>query len=114
VRAVLQIQSPGFQAAQIGSYRTRDKNANPLTLPNCITAPSSSAKRWQPYLETIRRRIARGAWTDNYRAPKPAQPTGDPTPDLAGQLVQLAELQLAGALTAEEFDQAKKRLLSGG
>jgi hypothetical protein len=62
LNAVLQIHSSAFQANQVGSYWTSDKKHDPWKLPNCITAPSASAKEWQPYLDAIRTRIARGAW----------------------------------------------------
>ena len=44
-----------------------------------------------------------------------AEPTPAPAsaPSLASQLKQLAELQASGALSAEEFDAAKQKLLAG-
>ncbi len=114
INAVLQIQSSAFQAATVGSYWTKDKDHDPWKLPNCITAPSSTAKKWRPHLDAIRARIARGVWPGHPVQASPATPAPavHQAPDLAGQLAQLAELRRSGALTMEEFEQAKKRLLS--
>lgn len=50
--------------------------------------------------------------TPQYAPPPPpaAAPGGD---DLVGRLGELARLREAGALTAEEFDAAKAKLLAG-
>jgi len=46
------------------------------------------------------------------KAPAPAPPAKDPKTDLVETLERLAKLHAAGALTQEEFDAAKKKLLS--
>ena len=41
-----------------------------------------------------------------------AQSSGAPVPDLVSQLSELAELRISGAMTEEEFRNAKARLLT--
>jgi Short C-terminal domain len=114
LNAVLQVHSSAFPAAQVGSLRTTDKKHDPMKLPNCITVPSSAARKWQPHLDAIRGRIARGSWATSNATPAPAEslPNDEPSPDIAAQLTQLAELQKSGALTTDEFERAKKRVLA--
>jgi hypothetical protein len=46
-------------------------------------------------------------------APPPAAAPPAPQTDMVGQLKQLSDLKAAGALTDEEFEAAKQKLLAG-
>jgi hypothetical protein len=112
----LQITSPGFQGNLPGSYWSKDKQHDPWKLPNCIPVGRGAAAKWQPTLALVRERISKGVWSDGIGAP-PTQATPiSPTPTSPGsglteQLKGLAELHEAGALSDEEFTQAKQKLL---
>jgi Short C-terminal domain len=45
--------------------------------------------------------------------PAPAAPAAAPQPDMVAQLSQLKELLDSGAITQQEFDTAKQKLLAG-
>lgn len=112
----LQIVSPSFQGNLPQSYWTRDKGHDPWKLPNCIPVGRSAATTFQPSLALVRERLAKGYWTDGIGT-QPAPPTSEPTPaenggfDIAGQIKELAALHEAGALSEDEFERAKQKLL---
>ena len=55
--------------------------------------------------------IMLGKYRGHRAATAPVATEAAASTDLSGQLAELARLRTAGALTAEEFDQAKRRLL---
>lgn len=134
---VLVIQTPSFPGTQAGSYWASGKNTRPAELPNAIPLPSKGVlKTWQRHLQTLRLGVANGRLVA--AQPKlppelgepivinPITPKAPPTveqqqasptaslavTDLGQQLKQISELHAAGALTDEEFAQAKAKLLS--
>lgn len=113
---VLAVQTAAFQGGQVGSFWSNDKNHDPFKLPNCIPINKSTATKWQPHLDRIRSRIAIGHWGGSASSPV-ATSAPSPTPpaasSLAAQLAQLGDLHSQGVLTANEFEQAKRRLLAG-
>lgn len=113
----LQIVSPSFQGNLPQSYWTRDKGHDPWKLPNCIPVGRGAATTFQSSLALVRERLAKGYWTDGVGAAPaepaadPAQPTNSGSVDLAAQIKELAALHEAGALSDDEFAQAKQKLL---
>lgn len=115
--AVLQIQTASFSGTRPGGYWSNDKSTDPFKLPNCL--PLSSKKvvgAWQGHLATLRQAIANGGFPNpavpQERAPSaPAAPSPPSTGGLAAELQQLAELRASGALSDDEFAQAKSKLL---
>jgi Short C-terminal domain len=110
----LQITSPGFQGNIPGSYWSNDKKHDPWKLPNCIPVGRGAAAKMQASLGLVRDRIASGTWADDIgRPPSEASPDdqGQGGGRLAQQLKELAALHQAGALSDEEFAQAKRKLL---
>jgi hypothetical protein len=114
----LQIVSPSFQGNLPQSYWTRDKGHDPWKLPNCIPVGRNAVTAFQGSLALVRERLAKGYWTDGVGAAPPEaapdlkSPANTGTGDLAAQIKELAALHEAGALSDDEFAQAKQKLLS--
>lgn len=133
---VLAIQTSSFQGTQAGSYWSKGKNVNPAELPNAIPLPSKAVvAKWQKHLQTLRAAVAGGGLGANTAPPPelgppvhlgvippkqnapPSAPSNRATvtgtdADLGAQLQKLADLHAAGALSDEEFAQAKAKLLA--
>jgi hypothetical protein len=65
-------------------------------------------KKWKPHLDRLREFIAEA------KRQSAAHDTAASAASLARELGELAELHQAGALTADEFAEAKTRLLARG
>ncbi|MEI6501285.1 MAG: SHOCT domain-containing protein [Armatimonadota bacterium] len=114
---VLAVQTPSYQGILPHSYWTQDRNHDPWKLPNCIPIARNAAKTFPPYLQMIRNRIDKGYWEDGIGESGPPSVQSSPTQlsggdSLADQLKTLTELHGAGALSDEEFAQAKGKLLA--
>jgi hypothetical protein len=127
--AVLQVQTASFAGTRAGGYWASDKGSDPFKLPNCVPLANKKALgAWQGHLATLRSGIAAGGFRPPTQAAarpaipqQPARTITIPTvgrtrePETAigisDEVKKLADLHAAGALTDEEFAQAKGKLL---
>lgn len=95
-----------------GTTKSRNADSNdPYTLSNTLPTTKSEYAEALPQVNELRRRISeskRTSVTIVQSAPEPILATGG----LASQIRELKELHDAGALSAEEFNAAKAKLLS--
>ena len=108
----LQVQVANAPAMAPGSYWSQDAKDSPWRLPNCIPIPNKGAlANWEPHLEKVRGLIARAKETP---APIPSGGAGKEAgaEDLASALERIQAMHESGALSDEEFAQAKAKLLS--
>ena len=103
VTAVLEVSAPGYDSTKQHDFWAKDKDRDPFKLSNCLPLEGgkSAIAGINPRLEQIRR------WIKS--AHKPIDETANRS--FADQLIQLKTLFDAGALTEEEFCQAKKKLI---
>jgi hypothetical protein len=104
MKGTIEIHTPGLGATKASDYWSTDKNEDPFKLPNTIPIAKANLGQYQPRLDELRALVA--------AARTPRNEASASSTDLAGQLAQLKQLLDAGALSSEEFDAAKKRLLN--
>ena len=111
ITAVLEIHTAAHQANSVGDYWTKStgsgKSASPFEAPNALPCGKLDLKDWKPYLDELNELI------DTAKRPPDAGHAVESGSDLVVQLARLAELRDAGALTEQEFADAKARLIGG-
>jgi hypothetical protein len=120
VMGVIEISTPSYQARPVDYWQSagkaRDAQApSAYVIPNCIPCSKDQIRRWQPFLEELRRRVASAKGV----APVMASPfatagTAASTPkplDPLEQIRRLAGLRDAGIVTEAEFAAKKAELL---
>jgi Short C-terminal domain len=104
---VIEISTPSYPATAEKDWNFgtmfRNNDRNPMRVSNCLPFWTVNLKHYQPYLERLRRLIA--------QAKRKSGNSDSGNKTLVDQLKQLADLRHAGALTAEEFELAKKKIL---
>jgi hypothetical protein len=106
----LQVQVANAPGVAPGSYWSQGAKESPWKLANCIPIPNKkSLAQWEPHLQTIRAMITK-AKEEPPSAPATSQasPSGE---DLASSLERIKAMHESGALSDEEFAQAKAKLL---
>jgi hypothetical protein len=123
VMGVLEISTPSYQARPVDYWQAagsgRDARApSAYVIPNCIPCSKDQIRRWQPFLEELRRRVASAKGTGSVAPvaasppPSSAAPVSTPKPlDPLDQIRRLAELRDAGIVTDAEFAAKKAELL---
>ncbi len=112
---VIEVISSGYDGRKPTSYWSTDESRDPFKISNCLPIPKKAAAEWKPHLDWIRQRVA----ASKHPPPAPSSRTsGSVGPegtqaggDWVASLERLRQLNEAGALTDEEFQQAKERLL---
>ena len=108
VQGVIEINTPSYQGiAQKDFWSVRDNNKNPFQVTNCLPISKRDLKDYRPYIDRLRTMI-REAKHGPTTPPAPHQ-SGN---TLSSELEKLVSLRDLGVLTDEEFQQAKKRLIS--
>jgi len=106
----LEIHTPAHNAAQSGGLwrmaRRKDDSRSPWELPNVLPLDKSDYEKARPYIQRMREMIAQAKRQQGAPAPE------TDSPDLASQLERLAALKEQGVLSAEEFEAAKRKLIS--
>ena len=101
----LEIHTAAHNAAQSGGYwrvsRSKDDSRSPWELPNVLPLNKGEYEKARPYIERMRELIAAAK-----------RPHSGPTVDLASQIERLAQLKASGALSEDEFESAKRSLLT--
>lgn len=104
----LSVQSPGYGATQTGDYWSNRNQKNVLQLPNVIVWSKPDDKKFAAELAYAHQRIATA---QTPRTGEPQQEEHPPTPSLAAELQQLADLYAAGVLSESEFEAAKTQAI---
>lgn len=91
----IEITTPSFETTKV-------KHAEKL--PNCIPIRGDNLKEYKPYLEKLK------ALVDKAKSPIAPSATRE-NGDIVSKIEKLAKLYQTGALTEEEFNSAKKKLL---
>lgn len=113
IYAVIEVNSPSYQGTQgrdfwnLGSNKSGDNS--PFVVSNCIPIDKWSLKKQKPQLDRLRAKITEAK--QERTAPNPTAFTSSGS-GISAELERLAALRQSGALTDEEFQQAKKKLLS--
>ncbi len=108
VQGVIEINTPSYQGtAQKDFWSVRDNSKDPFQVTNCLPISKRDLKDYRPYIDRLRT-IIREAKHGQATPPPPHQ-SGN---TLSSELEKLVSLRDSGVLTDEEFQQAKKRLLS--
>jgi Short C-terminal domain len=106
VSGVLEIHTAAHNAAQSGGYwrmsKSKDDSRSPWELPNVLPLNKGEYEKARPYIERMREMIA--------AAKRPSSAT---SVDIASQIERLAQLKASGALSEDEFESAKRRLIAG-
>jgi len=105
VNGAIEISTPSYQGTEQKGFWNTDRTRDPATLSNCISLSKSDLEKYQPHLKELREMI-----NEAKRAPGLNTPQ-DSSEGIATQLERLKKLYESGALTAEEFQIAKKRIL---
>lgn len=114
--AVLEVSTPAYEASGNkdswrGANASRNANSsNPWTLSNTLPINRALYAEALPYLNDLRDRISRSKQV-NVHVATPA-PAAASTPSAAQELAQLAQLHASGALSDDEFAQAKAAVLA--
>jgi hypothetical protein len=110
ITGTIEVNSPSYQGTQQRDYwSTRDKDKDPFKVSNCIPIAKVDLKRQQPELERLRTKIKE---SKQERAVATHAAPAQNGAGFVGELERLASLYQSGVLSAEEFQQAKKKLLS--
>jgi hypothetical protein len=107
INGIIEISTPSYQGTKEKDWWSMDRDRDPMKVSNCIPIEKAKLKEYQPYLEKLRQKI-RDAKTTMTSIPKlyPSEK------DIGSELEKLASLRSSGMLSDEEFEQAKKKLLS--
>jgi Short C-terminal domain len=108
---VIEIIVPGYDGRKPTSYWSSDKDKDPFKISNCLPIPKKAASSWQPYLDAIRQKIAQAKSAQHHSTDSQPTPEQAQNNDLVASLERLQALRASGALSDEEFQQAKERLL---
>lgn len=104
INGVIEISTPSYQATEEKDWWSMQRDRDPAKLSNCLPIYKANLKEYQPYLEKLREMI---------RKAKQTGVQGE-SEDITSQIEKLLRLYQSGALTEEEFQIAKKRLLEQG
>jgi len=99
--AVLEILTPSYQGTADRDFWSLGRDRDPFRVSNCIPLHKPHLDAYRPYLERLRARIQQA---------KQATSSGT-TEDIGTQIQKLVELRDSGALTEDEFQQAKRKLI---
>lgn len=102
VTGVIEISTPSYQATEEKDFWSTERDRDPAKLSNCLPIYKTNLKEYQPYLERLREMIKKAKREESIKRE---------SEDVASQIERLWQLYQAGALTEEEFQIAKKRLL---
>jgi hypothetical protein len=103
---IIEISSPGYQAKGGTGYWPANRYSSPHALENTIPISRRNIDMQQDAINALRTKIKDAK--QEQRAPSEAGREGG----IAAELERLAALKVQGALTDEEFERAKERLLS--
>ena len=107
---VIEVIVPGYDGRKPTSYWSNDKDKDPFKISNCLPIPKKAASAWQPHLDAIRQKIAQAKHAPSHQTVAPSL-AGQGENDFVASLERLQALRAAGALSDEEFQRAKERLL---
>lgn len=107
INGVIEISTPSYQATKEKDWWSMDRDRDPMKVSNCIPIEKAKLKEYQPYLEKLRQKI-RDAKATTTSSPQ-LYPSGK---DIGSELEKLASLHSSGVLSDDEFEQAKRKLLS--
>jgi hypothetical protein len=102
VTAVIEVIAAGYQGVRATSFWSTKDGQDAYKISNCLPLARAEADKAEPVLALIRERIA--------QLHSPTQQAGSTS--VADELAKLAELHRQGILSVEEFDAAKRRLLT--
>jgi hypothetical protein len=103
---VIEINTPAYQGTATKDYWSTAKDRDPRRLSNCIPIAKRHLAEYKPYIAELERLVREAK--QGHRAP--SSPTSD-SGGIGAELERIAELRTSGALTEEEFQQAKRRIL---
>ena len=107
MQGVIEINTPAYQGTQEKDFWNQNKDRDPFKVTNCLPISKSRLKHYKPYIDRLRAAI-REAKQERHTIPPPDQDGNA----LGSELEKLASLRDSGVLTEEEFQQAKRRVLS--
>jgi len=105
INGVIEISTPSYQGTKEKDWWSMDRDRDPMKISNCIPIEKAKLKEYQPYLEKLRQKIGEAKTTTSPQF----YPSGK---DIGSELKELASLHSSGVLSDEEFEQAKRKLLS--
>jgi hypothetical protein len=106
VMGVIEINTPSYQGTQEKDYWShKNKDRDPRKVTNCLPISKTDLKRYKPHIDRLSTMI-RAAKHEGI-VQLPAQDSSS----LSAELEKLASLRELGALSEEEFQQAKRRVL---
>lgn len=105
ISGVLEILTPSYAGGVQKDFWNRGRDRDPFKASNCIPFPKNGLKIWQPYIDLIRKKISESRIS-------PTNSTSSTSTDIASQLEKLSNLKSSGALTADEYQKAKNKLLN--
>ena len=106
MQGVIEINTPSYQGTAQRDFWSTGQNDNPFYITNCLPISKRDLQDYKPYIDLLRTMIREGK--QERGSPRPAQDSGT----LVSELEKLASLRSSGVLSEDEFQQAKKRLLS--
>ena len=103
---VIEINTPRYQGTQEKDYWShKNKDRDPRKVSNCLPISKTDLKRYKPLIDRLRTMI-RAAKQESI----PQLPAQDSS-SLSAEIEKLTSLRELGALSEDEFQQAKKGLL---
>ncbi|MDP8212067.1 MAG: SHOCT domain-containing protein [Candidatus Zapsychrus exili] len=102
---VIEISTPSYQGTREKDWWAMARDRDPMKVSNCIPIEKNKLKEYQPYLEKLRQKIRDAKNTVNLNS-------HDDGKSIGSELEKLVSLYSSGMLSNEEFEQAKKKLLS--
>jgi hypothetical protein len=103
---VIEINTPAYQGTATKDYWSSITDKDPHRLSNCIPIAKTHLAEYKPYIAELER-LVREAKEGSRTPTSPASGGGG----ILADLERLAELHTSGALTEEEFQQAKRKIL---
>jgi len=103
VNGVIEILTSAYPGGVQKDFWNMGDNTDPMKASNTVPFSKRKLNEFQPYLDHLNGMVM---------ASRQSQPLTASATSLPDQIRQLHDLVQAGALTAEEFEQAKRRLLA--
>lgn len=104
VNGVIEICTPSYQGTKQKDWWSMSRDRDPAKLSNCLPFSKVDLKKFQPYLHKLK-----GMIEDAKDIRRTSNESGET--DITSQLERLAQLHESAALTIEEFEAAKRRIL---
>ena len=105
LNGVIEICTPSYQGTKQKDWWSMSRDRDPMKISNCLPIAKADLKYFRPFLNELEKMITDAKASKN----RPIQNLAEQ--DIASQLEKVAQLYKSGALSKEEFESSKRRIL---